>query len=98
MLENLTAATFQPLQGSTFRLPLEDRDPLTLELIEVSCLGVPGSEGREQFSLLFRGPAEPLLAQHLWRLEHESLGRLELFLVPIGPDAEGRHRYEAVFT
>jgi len=98
MLETFTVATFHALQGSTFRLPLEGRDPLTLELIEVSGLGGAGSQGREHFSLVFRGPAEPLLAQHLWPLEQETLGRFEVFLVPIGPDAEGRHRYEAVFT
>jgi hypothetical protein len=30
-------------------------------------------------------------------LEHEALGDLDLFLVPIGPGADGRQRYEAVF-
>lgn len=98
MLESFTAATFQEVHGSHFRVPLEEAETIDLELVEVTGLGVPGWEGREQFSLVFRGPAEPQLAQQLWPLEHEALGRFELFLVPIGPDAEGRHRYEAVFT
>jgi hypothetical protein len=32
------------------------------------------------------------------RLDHELLGALDLFLVPIGPGADGQHRYEAVFA
>lgn len=98
MLENFTAATFQEHLKTAFRVLPEGAEPLSFELVEVAALGTPGAEGREQFSLLFRGPAEPLLAQSLWPMEHEELGTFELFLVPVGPDAEGRHRYEAVFT
>jgi hypothetical protein len=51
---------------------------------------------RAPFSLVFRGPLEPLLPQGIHRLEHDALGELDLFLVPIGPDEAGT-RYEAVF-
>jgi hypothetical protein len=47
--------------------------------------------------LLFRGPRTPVLPQRIYRLEHAVMGPLEIFLVPIGPDAEGM-RYQAVFT
>jgi hypothetical protein len=53
---------------------------------------------------VFRGPLEPILPQGIYRLEHEHLGALELFIVPIGPNknansAEGPTAmlYEAVF-
>lgn len=52
---------------------------------------------REPFSLVFRGPAEPALAQAIQPLRHPRLGTLALFLVPIGADGDGR-RYEAVFA
>jgi hypothetical protein len=52
---------------------------------------------REQFSLVFREPSGVVLPQMIYRVEHDELGAFELFLVPIGPDAEGM-RYEAVFT
>jgi hypothetical protein len=37
------------------------------------------------------------LPQRIYRLEHAALDPLEIFIVPIGPDAEGM-RYQAVFT
>jgi hypothetical protein len=37
------------------------------------------------------------MPQRIYRLQHEELGQLELFLVPIGPDADGMC-YEAVFS
>jgi hypothetical protein len=39
----------------------------------------------------------PVLPQGIQRLSHAELGELDLFLVPIGPDAQGM-RYEAAFA
>jgi hypothetical protein len=48
--------------------------------------------------LLFRGPTQPALTQGTYVLEGPAdIGRLALFLVPVGPDAEGLC-YEAVFN
>lgn len=73
-----------------------------LVLAEATLLGRAGATGpdgaeRNQFSLVFRGPADLQLLQGLWLLEHDDLGELALFLVPLGPDAEGP-RYEAAFA
>jgi hypothetical protein len=38
-----------------------------------------------------------VLAQGTYRLSHPQLGELELFLVPLGPAAEGM-QYEAAFA
>ena len=81
-LEALTADDFAPHLHERFAL-----SPLELELVEVT-----GAGGRP-FTLVFRGPGEPLLPQRIHRLEHPVLGALDLFLVPIGPG-----RYEAIFT
>jgi uncharacterized protein DUF6916 len=95
-LEHLTAADFSPLLHERFHVQPDDQAPFEVELIDVSETGTPGS-GRAQFSLTFRGgPARPL-PQRIYDLEQEQLGRLGLFLVPVGPDAVGQ-RYEAVFT
>jgi hypothetical protein len=51
---------------------------------------------RTGFSLEFLGPPGPLLPQRIYCLEHPRLGRLEIFLVPLGREDRGV-RYEAVF-
>ncbi|KAA1417776.1 hypothetical protein F0U44_15915 [Nocardioides humilatus] len=84
------------------RAPEGDDTSVALTLAEATVQGVAGGTGpdgstRQQFSLLFRGPAEAQLSQGLWLLEHATMGELALFLVPLGPDAEGP-RYEAAFA
>jgi hypothetical protein len=96
MLEDLTLATFASREGEVFRLSREDGPALELVLVEARGLGGEG-ETREPFSLVFLGPAEPVLSQMIRPLEHPALGTLEIFLVPIGSDERGT-RYEAVFT
>ena len=94
-LEELTAATFEPHVGTTFTAEVAPA-AVPLVLASVTTLAErPG--GRDPFSLLFRGPAEPLLPQAIQRLEHAELGALEIFIVPLGRDAE-QTRYEAIFT
>jgi hypothetical protein len=102
-LESLEAATFDPHRETVFRLETGG-EPLPLELVEVQrarYAADPAAVGpngrREPFSLVFRGPRSPYARQGIYRLEHAGLGSLELFLVPLGPDAAGM-RYEAVFA
>ena len=103
MLEALTAGTFEARIGSTFRIVRDEGPALESELEAVEGGGgEPAAAARaaglrEPFSIVLRGPAEPLLPQRIYRLEHDELGPLELFLVPIGQDADGT-RYEAVFA
>ncbi len=47
--------------------------------------------------MIFRGPGDPVLAQQICALEHVEMGRLDLFLVPVGPE-KGSMLYEAVFN
>jgi hypothetical protein len=76
-----------------------------LELSEVTeASHPPVGSFRAQFAVVFHGHLEPVIPQGSYRLEHDQLGTLELFLVPIGPDnltdpgqdAQAM-RYEAVF-
>lgn len=97
----LTCENFSGRVGERFDAA-EDDDGVALELVEAVQGDEPGGRGPEgqerlQFSLVFRGPAAPGLAQGIHRLTHAELGELDLFLVPLGPDAEGM-RYEAAFA
>jgi hypothetical protein len=97
MLDKLTRDQFAGYLRQSFRLRSET-SAFDLELIEVRNLAGPLSpSGREPFALLFRGPAEPILPQRIYPLEHAGLGKLDVFLVPVGPDDQGM-RYEAVFN
>lgn len=55
------------------------------------------SQRRQAFSLRFMGPAQPVLPQSIYRLENATMGVMDIFLVPLGPQ-DGGMRYEAVFT
>jgi hypothetical protein len=95
-LAALTLATFEPRVGEAFTLHADDEEKLALTLREATMLGErPG--GRDAFSVVFVGPSEPVLPQAIYRLRHDELGALEIFIVPIAQDAEGTS-YEAVFT
>jgi hypothetical protein len=52
---------------------------------------------REPFSILFNTPGDTVLSQKIYRIEHDTLGTFDLFLVPINKDKQGV-QYEAVFT
>jgi hypothetical protein len=99
MLETLTLESFRPHVGDAFGLSAPGGVALTLTLDEVGSLASAGTraEGgrrrREPFRLQFRGPSLPVLPQRIYALDHQTLGRLEIFLVPIGPS-----QYEAIFT
>lgn len=96
MLDRLTADDFRRHLEQTVRVSAGDQ-AFDAELIEVSGLPTHDGDHRAPFSVTFRGPVEPWLEQQICAVEHAELGRLELFLVPLGPDGKGM-RYEAVFT
>ena len=87
--------------GESFVLRPPEEPPVEVELVEARALAAQdtddGSVRRSPFSLLFRANGASDLPQHTYRLEHAALGDLDLFLVPIGPDAVGM-RFEAVFS
>ncbi len=95
MHESLTARHFQPHVGTDFAVAGHE-PAVALKLIAVSKGGHP-APGREPFSLTFSGPLEPLLPQAIYSFEHELLGALDIFIVPVSRDAESV-QYEAVFN
>ena len=92
MLEDLTVDDFRPLQGHRFRITPDGAEAFEVELVDVTEIPRdPG--GRVPFSLVFEGGPNPPLEQRIYRVEHDKLGELDIFLVPIAVD-----RYEAIFT
>ena len=100
MLDKLAVDTFADRVGDHFPIRLDAEHSLDIVLDSVTDLAStthPRPVGmREPFTLLFRGPRERVLLQGVYRLEHAELGPLDIFLVPIEPDANGP-RYEAIF-
>lgn len=103
MIETFTHATFADRLGEPFRVLLDDSRSAELRLAQATVLGSASAKrwaeggGREPFTLVFRGSGDAVLPQRTYRMENDETGAFDVFLVPIGPDAEGM-RYEAVFT
>lgn len=96
-LEQVDCASFAPCVGEVFEAVFPDgRLPLTLA--EARPLGAarPGTT-RAPFALTFHGAPALRLPQRIYRLEHATLGAMEIFLVPIAADAKAS-QYEAVFN
>lgn len=93
-LERLNSKIFSEHLQTNFKVSLPDGDALALKLVEVAEKDT--SPKIELFFLYFRGPTAPRLPQQIYRLEHEQLGSLDIFLTTIGADEQGTD-YEAVF-
>ena len=97
-LSELTLATFGPLVGHPFAIEAADDTRIHATLIEAVSVGdQPVAGGRMPFSIIFSGPGDLILPQGIHRLENETLGSLDVFLVPLQPEA-GEARYQAIFA
>jgi hypothetical protein len=67
-----------------------------LELAEVTDEIVSGDY--TQFSLYFHGSPDQLLPQGTYTLDHDALGPLTLFIVPVIGSSRERIVYEACFS
>lgn len=80
--------------GSTFVVDPEGT-PVTMVLDRIA--DGPSQPGYEQYALTFRGPGDPVLAQQTFRIDHEGLGTMSIFLVPVGRVGD-QIEYEACFN
>jgi hypothetical protein len=93
----LTKATFEPYVNTVFRIS-DGTKVVRSTLVSVADMGpVPDRKqaGRECFVIKFKGTRP--LAQNTYRIEHDALGKFELFLVPAGRDRKGSY-YQAVIN
>lgn len=95
MTEQIKKEAFSENLNTKFRVPFGDDKAAELELIEVT--EIISSPGQEQFSVIFRGPLEYFFPQGIYHIEHEKMGELDIFIVPIAKDQDS-FRYEAVFN
>ena len=95
-LENLQDETFRPYLNQIFTITATAETQMDATLIAVKSSPHMGAD-RRQFSLLFLGPQAPVLGQATYQVENLALGKLEIFLCPVGVSGKGAE-YEAVFT
>ncbi|QIG96692.2 MULTISPECIES: DUF6916 family protein [unclassified Bradyrhizobium] len=86
---------FTPHQDAEFEMQAAE-GVVALKLAKVEPAGSSGRPGGA-FSLLFAGPKGAWLPQAIYSVQHPALGMMEIFLVPIGPVADG-NGYQAIFT
>jgi len=86
-------------RGQPFVIRLPAGGSQDLELIAVQDLGRRRTADGElsNYALTFRARASTVLPQGTYRLEHGTLGAMDVFLVPSARDGEGV-RYEAIFN
>lgn len=95
MFEKLSRADFADQLNTQFSTVLYPDIPVVLELVEVG--PQRPSPKLDNYSLLFRGPAEFCLMQSMYPLEHPVIGNLDLFIVPVNEKPDG-FRYEAIIN
>jgi hypothetical protein len=97
MASLLEPEDFEPHVGTAFRLS-DGPEPTTLELLAVERSPRQAEHQRHPFSLLFAGAPGVVHEQRTYRLEHDAMGALDVFLSPKAPlPGDPRVRYEAVF-
>jgi hypothetical protein len=94
-LATLQLDDFAPHLDAVFDMQTSD-GVVPLKLAKADSAGASGRAGGA-FSLLFVAPKGPWLPQAIYPVKHPTLGTIEIFLVPIGPVAEG-NGYQAVFA
>ena len=96
MLESLRKEDFEALVGRTLKVTT-DASSTELELAEARELKSPSPRATPPFRLILRSRSGWRAAQGMFRVEHPTLDVIEMFAVPIGPDAVGLC-YEVVFN
>ena len=96
-LEQLTLADFVGLLHSRFRARVDAGTIVEIELIEAAPNSSVSAARPGNFSLMFNGPTHPILPQRIHHLEHDQLGRFDLFIVPVG-QTKGGTQYQAIFN
>jgi uncharacterized protein DUF6916 len=100
MLQDLTTASFEAHLGTPFRVHFGGESPMEVVLHEVKPHEPHPGTRTQPFSVYFFQEApRPILPQSIYPMEHEAMGRFEIFIVPVGPHPQRKGMlYEAVFN
>jgi hypothetical protein len=96
MLDRLSLEDFSPLVGSEVDVSAYGQQA-RLTVKEATLIKSPSPRASKPFHLVLSAPATWRQPQGLFKFAHPSLGEIELFVVPIGPDASG-FNYEVIFN
>ena len=99
-LADLRLEHFSPLVGDTFTVTHPDvTEALRLESAVVGKADTDPRRQRLPFTLFIHGTTPNLvLNQQTHPLTHGTLGTLDLFMVPVGQNADGTIRYQVGFN
>jgi hypothetical protein len=100
MLQDLTPASFEAHLGTPFRVHFDGESLLEVVLHEVKPHEPhPGTRAQPFSVYFFQEVPRPVLPQSIYAMEHEAMGRFEIFIVPVGPHPQRKGMlYEAVFN
>lgn len=98
----LDMRAFEQHLNSEFRIHHDNVKITSIKLVEVKDLrsqsaNTGGANSKECFSALFLGARRPNLRQNTYVIEHGSLGKFSLLLVPVGMSKNEQY-YEAIFN
>jgi hypothetical protein len=96
MLDRVSKEDFEPLVGQKVKVYQGDSSA-DVEVKEVVAMRSPSPRATEPFRIVLRSGDGWVATQGTFRVEHPTLGDLELFAVPIGPDGQGLC-YEIIFN
>ncbi len=98
-MELLPIERFAGAANQTFELAIGEAS-MALTLVEVRPLplhnAMPGAM-RQPFSLTFRSASPVVLPQRIYWMENATMGKLGIFIVPLGRDQAGV-TYQAIFN
>lgn len=96
MLEKLGKQDFDPLVGQKVKVTAGALSG-ELAVAETAELASPSPRSTKPFRIILRSREDWRAPQGIFRVEHPTLGALDMFAVPIGPDSLG-WCYEIVFN
>lgn len=96
MLDRLSKEDFEPLLGQNVKV-VAAGTAAELEVAETTTLKSPSPRATPSFRVILRSRNGWRVPQGTFRVTHPTLGELELFAVPIGPDGIGLC-YEILFN
>jgi hypothetical protein len=97
MLETITHTEFSSLVDIPLEMESTGGVRYPVSVGEVRTFTDHDQRPQTPFAVILIGPSQPVLSQGIYTLHHPIRGGMDLFVVPIGPDARGM-RYEIVFN
>lgn len=94
-MSDLKKENFDPHLNGKFKMKLEGGHDLEVELIDIT---EKNTDDSERFSLVFKGPKDKPVGQRIYEMNHDKMGDMSIFLVPITYGKPDAMYYEAVFN